>query len=946
MTKSTIGLFLLATTFLSSPAEADTAINEFSNSLTQSYKELTELQKAERIDDTLAESNVQNVLFEKLRPQNMINYEYYGGAIYNTKNCSATDIAADFVNNSASSFFGEAYGGAIYNSGEINSITGNFKENFVYADSSSGKGGAIFNSGEIGTISASFIGNYIERPTIMLGLSDGGAISNSGNIREITGEFIGNHSSYDAGAIQNDGTIENISADFIGNYASLYGGAIRNYLATIKSLSGKFKNNYSEETMGGAIYNHGIITNITADFIGNHAKGEGGAIVNDNMGGGTSIFYNISSITGKFKDNYVDGKNAKGGAIYNQASLKVIINSEFKNNYAEASNSFAQGGAIHNESVIKEIVNSSFTENWVSGNDESQGGAIYSLKDLNISADAGKSLFSGNYVRIGEEKKSNAIYMAGTEGDEIELGLKTQNKGSVSFDDGINGKHYNLKITGDGSGIVRFNNTVENVTNLTLSSSSVTNLGLNANIQTENMLIANNDTSAYRQPAGTSPLIKVDIKVDKAANAVNAGAIRVNNDVSGNYDVWVNALNPDILANIDDACVPFLFAPNDDEATLSSFNVTRVIGSPYLWKGKINMKGDEAGSTWYLYLTDVLNPNPDPDPEKPDPENPDEKPSGQIRPVVPEIVAGAGLHKAAIEQTRDMAKNISGKIAAGREYCPGCGVYPAEWNGRTLRNSWVLTQGKTANINKPVDMDADIRGIEAGFDVQNNVNNTFGVFASYRKGEYALSGKAERMYTSYGSEIDIDSYLAGLYYRYDKNMNRLFAAIYGGIQQADIKTDDGIKSDTDGVEFGASLEAGYDYNLTDTVYLTPSLGVFYTQVNYDDATDSVGKKAEYNDLKQIELEAGVKLTKAFRLDEGYANVYVKPSVVQTLVDGDEVNITGLGKVNTLDDETLGRIELGGRYGFTDQLSAYGWANYTFGSDYDATTVGLGLNYAF
>jgi hypothetical protein len=158
---------------------------------------------------------------------------------------------------------------------------------------------------------------------------------------------------------------------------------------------------------------------------------------------------------------------------------------------------------------------------------------------------------------------------------------------------------------------------------------------------------------------------------------------------------------------------------------------------------------------------------------------------------------------------------------------------------------------------------------------------------------------------------------------YDRNNWYAFATLYGGIQQADIKTDDGIKSDTDGVEFGASLEAGYDYNLTDTVYLTPSLGVFYTQVNYDDATDSVGKKAEYNDLKQIELEAGVKLTKAFRLDEGYANVYVKPSVVQTIVDGDEVNITGLGKVNTLDDETLGRIEFGGRYGFTDQLTPYG-----------------------
>ena len=81
-------------------------------------------------------------------------------------------------------------------------------------------------------------------------------------------------------------------------------------------------------------------------------------------------------------------------------------------------------------------------------------------------------------------------------------------------------------------------------------------------------------------------------------------------------------------------------------------------------------------------------------------------------------------------------------------------------------------------------------------------------------------------------------------------------------------------------------------------------------------------------------------------DESFANVYVKPSVVQTIVDGDEVSITGLGDVEALDDATLGRIEIGGRYGFTTNLSAYGWANYTFGSDYDATTFGLGLNYAF
>ena len=102
---------------------------------------------------------------------------------------------------------------------------------------------------------------------------------------------------------------------------------------------------------------------------------------------------------------------------------------------------------------------------------------------------------------------------------------------------------------------------------------------------------------------------------------------------------------------------------------------------------------------------------------------------------------------------------------------------------------------------------------------------------------------------------------------------------------------------------------------TKPLYLTPSVGAFYTQVDYDDATDSAGKIAKYNTLRQLELEAGVKLTKAFVMDEGYANVYVKPSVVRTVTDGDEVKITGLGKVNTLDDQTLGRVELGGRYGF-------------------------------
>jgi outer membrane autotransporter protein len=49
-------------------------------------------------------------------------------------------------------------------------------------------------------------------------------------------------------------------------------------------------------------------------------------------------------------------------------------------------------------------------------------------------------------------------------------------------------------------------------------------------------------------------------------------------------------------------------------------------------------------------------------------------------------------------------------------------------------------------------------------------------------------------------------------------------------------------------------------------------------------------------------------------------------------------------VDSLDDQTLGRIELGGRYALDGKMSLYGYVNYTTGSDYDDIAAGLGFNY--
>ena len=664
-----------------------------------------------------------------------------------------------------------------------------------------------------------------------------------------------------------------------------------------------------------------------------------------------------------------------GGAVFNYNNAFIgSITGNFLNNYSRA----AGAGNV------------------------ALGGAVYTAKKMTFAAGEQKTYFmSGNYT-LGRSynKRYNAIFVeTGASGEVPVITFDTAGGGAWVINDNIEGgknsnnvinyaTRYNLAFTGDGvlneDGLtdqyISINNDIINAGEVTVEGTTLRFGAYQHEDKTANNWDGHGRFLAALKADGTADLdaeAVTSLSLNNAAfdlynkyqDMVNLKGWKASGNSFLHVDVDVENLTADMLnvngnvegttklvlyptsdKDIRGESILFAQSTNDTTGNADSFKVWRVYRSPYMFETKYTKTGENANQ-WELEMNDTANDYAGVEPnERPDPEVPDVKPTPTpdkpTNPVYGEVVAYGALPAVAIEQTRSVVDNVFGQTAGRRSYCPGCGFYDYYWNGEGFRNLWINPTYYTSNIDSPFDIDADVWGIEAGGDLQHDLNNKLGLFVSYRKGSYDMNGDGKHYYSTVGSEIDIDSYLAGLYYRYDRNNWYAFATLYGGIQQADIKTDDGIKSDTDGVEFGASLEAGYDYNLTDTVYLTPSLGVFYTQVNYDDATDSVGKKAKYNDLKQIELEAGVKLTKAFRLDEGYASVYIKPSVVQTIVDGDEVNITGLGKTSTLDDETLGRIEFGGRYGFTDNLSAYGWANYTFGSDYDATTVGLGLNYAF
>ena len=662
--------------------------------------------------------------------------------------------------------------------------------------------------------------------------------------------------------------------------------------------------------------------------------------------------YNIYNMTAAEFDQYV----REGGKFYVHNIVATAVDAQTYqdaldyyqgeiqpgygiSDFEQYKDALYQADIEHMLAPSLKVVNSSFINNKASG----KGGAIYG-SDVRIVADNGESRFSGNTAG----GKSNAVYVAGLnniildqyydefDGNTIfegivipanapdgQLTLESVNRGRIVFDDGIDGENYNIDVFGDGTGYVKFNNAVENVNRFAMNGGAVVHLGLNGRIYAQDFV--SGSSSVYARTGAQKPLLTVDVMVDRENNTVHSGAIHVNGDVAGETNVLVNALNPDVLDNKKDAVVPFLFAPNDNEETSAVFNVSRVIGSPYMWHAGKNVAGTpESGNVWYLSLTDTLNPEFG----KTDPE------------VAPEVTAYISLPSAGLEQVRGLRDTLEQKTAFCKE---GACVRDAKAD----RQLWVDSGYLSSTVDKPAEFDADIWGVTAGGDLQYDANNRLGVFAAYRQGDYDVSGKGSKYRSTVGSELDINSWLGGLYYRFEQNDWYAFATVYGGLQKADLKTDDGIvNTDSDGTLWSIGAEGGRKYGLSEALTLEPSFGVFYTQSEFDDIRDSAGKTASFDSLKQLEIETAVKLEYRLCQNDLTSVVYIKPGLIQTITDGDEVLISGLGKTEAYHDQLLGRIELGARFGVTESLSGYGWANYTFGSSYGAAAVGIGLNYAF
>lgn len=437
-----------------------------------------------------------------------------GGAFHNSTTLG--NLTANFIGNYVS---GQEFvaGGALYNRGSIEKISGLFRDNFAktVGIGYGAEGGALYSYNA--NVDADFLNNYVEAD----GNVKGGAIYSrnltlNGNHLFSNNYAISKNKNASGGAIMVDyGSAENLNGTFSNNYVeagefamggAVYASGIKNvdgtyvnsyaksatknaqggaiYASSIDSLKGSFGNNYveaKEYAQGGAVFANSIETISNATFDNNKAisaekNADGGAINSTHITSIENSTFSNNSATSKSSDGYAHGgaiytggiesiKNSNfinnsssfaGGAIYSYGKIDTIENSTFASNKSRDN-----GGALLAEAGIGTITNSSFINN---SSANGKGGAIYTTKDLNIVSKNGyNSLFTGNTAKIDGKVEQNAIYMEtpGDEGD-VTLTLDAQSSGRFVLNDTINGNSYNLKMTGDKTGEVYFNNKIVN----------------------------------------------------------------------------------------------------------------------------------------------------------------------------------------------------------------------------------------------------------------------------------------------------------------------------------------------------------------------------------------------------------------------------------------------------------------------------------------------------
>ena len=674
-------------------------------------------------------------------------------------------------------------------------------------------GGAIYidsTDANIDSINADFVGNNVFNAQGTQKSSEGGAIYlNGGKIDVISGTFLGNYasnytSSYagaGVGAIYNGGSINNISGIFISNYAysldgRAMGGAIYNdaYIqnAYIQKIAGNFISNYTfsrQTSSGGAIANFAIIDSINASFIGNSA---------------TSNFA------------------AFGGAIYNEGTI---------------------GNKDESGNLVDGIINSSFINNFARvDNYTANGGAIYTKADLNIIADNGYSVFSGNYVYDKNGRRPEAIYVSSKSNT---LKLESKNNGIIHFDDQINGAQgYSLTLTGDSSGLIELNN---NVINANVTSEEVKlNLGKKDVFENSDFTITSGTLGFVNgiaeqqimQSANITGNINLALDVDLAAEQMDT--LPDNTKVDPGAQINVNSLNILNDANQNETKIPF--AP-DTYANQVTYAGSNPVAYSAIWKYDVDYL-KETGE--FLFTRGSTGTYTDYNPAV----------------TAPSVATQAGAYTTQL-QTFNYAfqhsdnfmllpsfDRLTIKNQSKYALAPNNGVYSPLMTPADSASFWVKPYASFENIplkNGPkvsnIGYDSAMKPVKYGFD-------------RVLTGYVGYNGSSQRFQ---GVDAYQNGGLIGTTATFYKNNFFNATTLSVGASAGDSTTMYGSENYAM-LMAGIGNKTGYNFEFKDGKYiLQPAMLLSYSFINTFDYRNAAGLKIESDPLHAIQLSPGLKL---------------------------------------------------------------------------------------
>ena len=812
-----------------------------------------------------------------------------GGAIYNVSG-TIGDITGDFIYNSA-----KRDGGAIDNSYDsiIGDITGDFINN------SAGYGGAIYNFSTIGNITGNFINNSAD--------SLGGAIqnNNNGTIGNITGDFINNSANSGSGAIDNGGDIGDITGDFINNSAG-YGGAIDNDSSgTIGNITGDFINN-SADSLGGAIHNGGDIGNITGDFINNSVifdgaeNSGGGAIFNESLIGKLNaeadkiIPFPIVSITniktgetltmyptitgetgdiGELLESYLE----QGYKIQEAVQEAAVVDME-QDEFEQLIQKAEQHGytteniidSLPEDAFVKYldgtgIVNSSFINNHVDApNGVALGGAIFTLSELNITAQDGyTSVISGNYVQDKNGKRDEAIYVfvpATT------LGFVAKTNGKFIINDKINGAEgYNVKFSGDQTGLVQLNNNIQGKADVELNDITL-HLAARDDVLNGNNFIANSGTlnminGQVNAAALNNVTVNGNTNMLADVDLANKQMDRITASSYGEHKGNINVAGINLISDAKDNRTEILFAEQGLKDHVTT-GVTTTENNPHqltaytpIYKYNVSYDNrDDAGYMLFVRGGAGSGGNPS------EAFNP-----AVLNSPVSSLAAGQATINETFKYTFEHADAFTQLPAVERiskikqnyyalstDYNENLGELAPEFNNKA---GWVrpYVTFESMNLKNGPDVDAITYGTLVGFDsdFQKLKNGWYGVTTGY------VGYNGSQLNYS-GNDTSMNGGLLGVTQTFYKGnfWTALTASAGASVGETSnmYGTDDFVS-----LLAGVGSKTGYNFEFKEGKFiLQPIMFLSYTFVNTFDYTNAAGVKIESDPLHTIQLNPSIR----------------------------------------------------------------------------------------